>query len=452
MLRIARRFGERRVALCAGVLGFACFMPYPAINVGRTSAIQIGNILTALMVLPVAGLLLRRRPFNIYPALMLPMCLSTLIVAARGGEELSLSLKFTVAFGVSCLSLWAAQLYAPRYSIELLTGIAAATVVHAIVGLWQLHSFSAAQFPLVELYVNQSFLSVQENVNVIARYIQRPFGIFPEPSAMSSSLAPWVLLWSAYFLEIIRFKREPARWQRLLFAAAAAGGLVLIILSRSGHAGVTLMAMAVLGAIWAMRTKAKPQVHLAVLAVAAIVLPFVVIMAVNALGDRMGGARIMNSSWQERSSSLLVGFGLFTNGGIGTALFGVGPGLSPPALWELARLQAVWSVLLTYVYETGLIGILVIAWIARYLLRTWRAAGRDIVFTAILGVWLVGVTITTSYGQLLPLWIALGWLTVWPSVCERVSHVRTTKAASADHGFAKPRFVTRHGALIRRGA
>jgi hypothetical protein len=33
-------------------------------------------------------------------------------------------------------------------------------------------------------------------------------------------------------------------------------------------------------------------------------------------------------------------------------------------------------------------------------------------------VWLVGITVTTSYPQLLPLWVALGLLTVWPDVCE----------------------------------
>ena len=39
------------------------------------------------------------------------------------------------AFGISAMTMWAAQLYAPRYTLQLLTGIAAATVVHFVVGI-----------------------------------------------------------------------------------------------------------------------------------------------------------------------------------------------------------------------------------------------------------------------------------------------------------------------------
>ena len=38
------------------------------------------------------------------------------------------------------------------------------------------------------------------------------------------------------------FRQTPGAWQQVLFAAAAAGGLGLIILSQSGHAAVTLAA------------------------------------------------------------------------------------------------------------------------------------------------------------------------------------------------------------------
>jgi membrane-associated protease RseP (regulator of RpoE activity) len=46
------------------------------------------------------------------------------------------------------------------------------------------------------------------------------------------------------------------------------------------------------------------------------------------------------------------------------------------------------------------------------------AAGplANLALAAVLFVGLVGVTITTSYEQLLPLWLALGLLTVWPEV------------------------------------
>ena len=90
-----------------------------------------------------------------------------------------------------------------------------------------------------------------------------------------------------------------------------------------------------------------------------------------------------------------------------------------PALWNVAQIDAVFSVLLTYVYETGLIGLLAVCAIGIYLLaRVWKATGLNLAFAAITGVWLVGITVTTSYEQLLSLWMVLGWLIVWPEVCQ----------------------------------
>jgi len=416
----ASRVGEKAAAAAACALGFIGFMPYPAINVGNTSAVQFGNILTIAMLAPFAAALLKwRRPLNLYPVLMLPLVLSAITVASSGGDDVSLSLKFMAAFGISAAALCATQLYAPRYSLHLLTGIAAATVVHFVFGMWQFYTFRSDSFPMVELYVNQSFLSVQDNVDTIARWIKRPFGIFPEPSAMSSSLAPWVLLFSGHFLGLVHLKEKPSRRQELLFAAAAAGGLLLIILSRSGHAAVTLAALGAMGLVWAMRAKAKPQTHFLTICAAGAVLPFVLILATNMLADRVGGAsKLGNSSWEERSSSLVIGFEVLTNRGLGTTVFGVGPGLSSPVMQKEYNLEAVWSVLLASIYETGFLGLIAVAWIASLLFRTWKTSGRSLAFAAITFVWLVGITLTTSYSQLLPIWIALGWLTIWPSVCE----------------------------------
>ncbi|MDQ3441982.1 MAG: hypothetical protein M3478_16750, partial [Planctomycetota bacterium] len=160
-LRTAPCAGVAALAACA--LGFFGFMPYPAMNVGNTSAIQIGNVLTVLMLIPCAGMLRWRSPLHVYPLLIIPVCLSAMMVAATGSAaDFSLSMKFTAAWSLACLTLWAAQLYIPRYSMELLTGVAAATVVHVIFGLWQFYSFRSDSFPLVELYENQSFLSVQD--------------------------------------------------------------------------------------------------------------------------------------------------------------------------------------------------------------------------------------------------------------------------------------------------
>jgi hypothetical protein len=77
----------------------------------------------------------------------------------------------------------------------------------------------------------------------------------------------------------------------------------------------------------------------------------------------------------------------------------------------------VFSVLLVYIYETGLVGVAVVAWIAHHMVVLWKALGYDLTFLLFAGLWLLGVTVTTSYAQLLTNWLALGWLTTWPAIC-----------------------------------
>ena len=248
----------RAGALLAFCLGFLAFMPYPAIPAGKNSAVQFGNILTLLMVLPTLALTWRRRPFQYFPLLLAPLLLSTLKVGVFGGDVV-LSLKSLAVWSVSGLTMVATQLYAPRHGRQLLLGIAAATLVHSAVGLWQLYTFTYGELPLVELYVNPSFLGVQDRAHVIATYIQRPFGLFPEPSAMSSSLAPWVLLWLAEMAGLVRFPSVSRPLHRVLFVSAAAGGLLLIVLSRSGHAMVTVAGAMLLFGICLLYTSPSPR-------------------------------------------------------------------------------------------------------------------------------------------------------------------------------------------------
>src|SRR3982750_1248020 len=278
------RVGARSLGLLVGAFAFFCFLPYASVTVGNRSALQVGNALTLLMALPALLVPWTRRGLWIYPALLVPLCISVVKVALSGEGDLALSYKEGIFWAVSCLTILAAQLWAAEYSLELLTGAAAATLLHAGVGAWQWFAFRDGHLPLVGLYAtNPSFLSVQENADTIARYIRRPFGLFPEPSAMSSSLAPWVLFWAAEWCGILRLRREPARWRRALFAVAAAGGLGLIILSQSGHAAVTLAAVLVFAAVWFVRRRATPGAYLAIVIALGVVLPVVLWFAIESL-------------------------------------------------------------------------------------------------------------------------------------------------------------------------
>lgn len=453
-VQIARRGvrGERVAALEEGTrprerwhtaaafgLGFLGFLPYPAIPAGNNSAIQLGTLLTLVLLVPVALSAWRRKPYYLALVILVPLVLSATKVAVTGQAGLDVSLKSLLNWILPVLTLLPALFYAPRQLMPMLTGIAMAAVLHVAVGCWQEYVFLAGggDLPLLALYVNPSFLSVDSQAYVIVHYIQRPFGLFPEPSAMSSSLAPWVLLWIAELCGLIRFPSQPARWQRWLFGVATVGGLLLIISSRSGHAMVTLAAVVIFGAMWLAKARATPRNFMATLAVFGIVLPLAIWLTVLALGDRVVEASGMNQSWQDRSNSLLDGLRLWLGSDVLTVIFGMGVGLSSIALTKHAGLEAVWSVLLTYVYEAGVIGALALAWVGHVLWRAWTTSGRGVVFAAIFFVWLVGVTVTTSYGQLLPIWLALGLFIVWPSVFPRI---RTSAPAdSGSHPAPTPR-------------
>lgn len=419
---------SRSGAVLAFCLGLLAFMPYPAIPVGKNSAIQVGNILTLFMVLPTLALTWRRRPFQYYPLLLAPLLLSTLKVAAFGGDVV-LALKSLAVWGVSCLTMVATQLYAPRHSLRLLTGIAVATVIHSVVGLWQLYTFNYGELPLVELYVNPSFLAVQERAHIIATYIQRPFGLFPEPSAMSSSLAPWVLLWLAEAFGLVRLSRRPSPPHRALFLAAAVGGMLLIVLSRSGHAMVTVAGALVLFGMWVGRASSSVRSYGLLLLVLGVLLPGLLWLTVNSLHERVGQSAAGNDSWDDRAASLVFGAKLIMDGDLASIMVGLGVGQTATQLWDLAGLDAVWSVLLTYLYETGLIGAFVLGWVGWNLFTVWRGTRLRVLFALVFGVWLVGVTLTTSYQQLLSLWVAFGWLTVWPDVCKVPGTLRGVAAA-----------------------
>jgi hypothetical protein len=421
---VADGSGAAGLAFASGAAGFFCLLPYPALSIGGTSALQIGNFLTVLMVLPVMAMSWRGRAFWIYPLILLPLCLSAAKIGVMGDGDVAASLKAMAVWAISCLTIFIPQLYARRYALNMLVGIALALLLHAGLGLWQLYSFSSGVFPFAEWYVNQSFLSVQENADTIARYTQRPFGLFPEPSAMSSSLAPWVLFYAAHFCGVIRLRRQPARWQEILFAAAAVSGLGLIILSQSGHAAVTLAAMLLFAMAWFLQCGATLRTYLSIVGMLGVVLPAVLWFAAMSLGNRVGDSQMGNSSWAERSASLRLGFGMLIDGDNARAVFGIGVGHVAPALWNVAQIDAVFSVLLTYVYETGLIGLMAVCAIGLYLARVWKSLGFNLAYAAIAGVWLVGITLTTSYEQLLSLWMVLGWLIVWPEICQAPVVVR----------------------------
>jgi hypothetical protein len=88
------------------------------------------------------------------------------------------------------------------------------------------------------------------------------------------------------------------------------------------------------------------------------------------------------------------------------------------------------------------------------LLRSWKRMAYGVAFGVIAGVWLVGITLTTSYEQLLSLWLVLGWLTAWPEFCEVTARSPSPEKAqtSPDVRINEPGVVVTEpaGDLVRR--
>ena len=133
----------------------------------------------------------------------------------------------------------------------MLAAACAAIFVHALIGFYQVRSFSHDEFPLLFLYRNPSFKSMEEWSRVYAVYIKRPCGLFPEPSAMAASLGAWLVLLAGLLLDPSTGKRSAGGGKFAVIALAL--GFVLVALSRSGST------FAIMGSVLALCVGQVPK-------------------------------------------------------------------------------------------------------------------------------------------------------------------------------------------------
>ena len=193
---------RREWSWAAWLFAFACFFPYPALAIGRTTGLQVSQV-AALAAIP---FLVARPPGQSFRAILLllgPVFVSTFLNHMFADVPLpNVLVKESIAMALAVLVIWPADWLADRdLSREVLAAAGAAIVLHSLIGLLQLYSFSKDQFPLLFLYVNPSFNSMQEWAEEYALYIKRPCGLFPEPSAMAASLGPWTVLLAGLLLD-----------------------------------------------------------------------------------------------------------------------------------------------------------------------------------------------------------------------------------------------------------
>ena len=316
----------------AWVFAFTCFLPYPALALGGHTGLQVSHAL-ALAAMPLLCLHAPGRSFRALVLILVPIAVSAFAnVIAGTGHAPDLLPKEGVAMALAVGVLWPAEWVAGRELFRhVLAACCVAIVGHALIGLYQLYSFAHDEFPLLFLYKNPSFKPMESWSDIYAQYIKRPCGLFPEPSAMTASLGPWVVLLAALVLDA-RLARG-LDWRGGRLAAAALGlGVLLMALSRSGATFVVMGAVSLFCAAKAP-TWNRTFGHGKLVTAA-----FVLAAALGAVG--YGAFRLtggleerIESSWGLRALSIHAG--LTANTEPTSLAFGVGPGHSTPVLHEV---------------------------------------------------------------------------------------------------------------------
>ena len=415
---------ERAVAR---VFGFSCFFPYPALPIGGNTGLQLNHALTCALV-PLLVIRPLGRGFLAYLLLLGPVFLSMFLNVLIGDiPALDVLPKEAIAFSLAISVLWATD-FACRRGVfrDVLAAAVLAIGLHALVGMIQLSSFSHDEFPLLFLYKNPSFKSMEEWAPTFARYIKRPCGLFPEPSAMAASLGPWLVVLSGLIIEPNLAARVGWKMGRLA-PLALAGGFLLLALSRSGSTFAT-MAAVVAVALPRLMSRARTS-GLARFAKLAFVLLAVLGVTGYAAAKLSGGLEErMESSWGLRSLSIQQG--LISNTDAVPLTIGVGPGQSTPIIRrQLAYLSlladqdelAVFSLTVCYYMETGLIGALAMLAVLVMVVQAIRRSSAALLGFSAFGSWIVGVTVTTSYMPLSAIWLLLGALLAWDRLFPRVA-------------------------------
>jgi hypothetical protein len=414
---------------------FICFFPNPALPVGSNTGLQAGQILIMpfMFAFLALGGLPRRHVLALLLLIFPPFLSGFLAVIAGRALSYEIVLNNMIAtLSVMIVLVPAGAMVRKRYMVPLILGSALAILCNSLVGFYQAYWFSKDVFPLSELYQNPSFKSlISDDPSTWALYVKRPFGLFPEPSAMAASTGPWLVLILGLLL-YPNLRPWATRGTKTLLALAIVGGVGLIIMSRSGFT-VFLLTGFLLVSVPVMRGKVLRLHHPgSLLTVVALVLMGVAItvLSVAYLNTRVGSELQGGSSWPLRFASILLGL-KYLGTSLPDLLIGAGPGQSSLVLQSSGvagsslggdtGIAAVWSVVVTYIQEAGLVGVAALATVLGVVLRAVTRSSTPLLGSSCLMVWLGSVVFTTSYLALLPVWIFFALLLGWEYLFDRDS-------------------------------
>lgn len=392
------------------------FLPYPALAIGANTGLEASELL-AVALLPFILLIgLPSRHLTVLLLLVIPGALSAAIAVVSGDAESSIVAVRALFFGaLQTLVLLPAGWVARRINLAtLLAAVSLALIGHAMVGAYQVYAFSHGWFPLARLYRNPTYASMADVSDVYVQYVKRPFGLFPEPSAMAAAIGPWVVVMTGLLLYPALPRRRLTRRLRLLMTIAVAASLVLIVWSQTGFTVPLIVILVVVSLPWIRRTLSEYFLIRRVLTIAIvlIVAVFVAELTVARLGKRLNTPA--SNVWGDRKTSIEVGLTIPVSSPT-ALLVGVGPGQSTLRLQQSHGLGTIWSVTIRNVAETGLIGLITLLGAFGLLLRViWRSSARWLGLCALITL-AIAVTLVTSYG-LAAIWLFIAVLLIWDHI------------------------------------
>lgn len=389
---------DQGFSLRAAIMIALSFFPYLAIPLSSYTNVAIASFVAVLFA----------REVLTRPRLLLPVLVVALI------PVLTLSVQSLLGYGEgteTAVLLWILHV-APLAGAAGAVVASPRTVVHTIriflpaaavyVGV-QKYFLEIGIIPFISLYDVPGYWSVPENAETIIKYVQRPFGWFPEASFMAGTLAlaSMTLLVLTYLIH------------RRLSAIDTVIVTLAVIAMFLGESGAALLTVPILAAMVFLPFSSAIRRTSFVISGTAMFLWF----ASELL--QLRNAR-PNHSWDDRASSIIAG-GRFLFDSLETFLLGVGCGGAPVLFQATAipldgltlhnRLYDIYSVSGRFIMENGAVaGSLIILTLLVPIIRAF-AVTLSWWFGILAAVgWLSVVTLAITYDS-------AAWLWILPGVC-----------------------------------
>ncbi len=418
------RFSFDRVKylkFCAFCWGLSLGLPSTSIPLSNIFGITLAHF---LMFATLTAVLSRLRSFHLlcWMALVSPALISTLFIPTI---DAGLTLKYLGDLVIATLPLLFTMVLALSFGLEILKGSAVIILVNVAFGFYQmLCGVLGRTFDLGFLYNYPQYNFTANGLQAMCDTF-RPFGLFPEPSATNAALSPWILLLLALGFGLIKFKQSLVDEECLrMFKVAGLLGVLLVFFSKSGHTIFLLFGLS--GIFILLVKKYVRQRRWSLLTLTLAVIPLIVVVGLYLTSQRIESqfdpAGVGNNSWSKRFNAIMDSVDIWLNYGFLRIFFGCGGDAARIVFAEKGS-DAIWSVLMTHVVNTGICGLLFILGVFVAGLNAIKRSGVVLVGFVFFSVWLLGITFTTCYQSLTAVWASLGWLLVWDKCVKRSDEV-----------------------------